>query len=94
MPFGGVAQVVGEVGERPCVAAEVAAGALGAAVAPLVEGEQASHDILESAAANGDDLIIVGHKGRKALERFLLGSVTVRVAHHAPCSVLSVRTSD
>lgn len=60
----------------------------------LIEGEKASQDILDTAEANGDDLIIVGHKGRKALQRFLLGSVTARVAHHAPCSVLSVRSNE
>jgi nucleotide-binding universal stress UspA family protein len=60
----------------------------------LIEGTQVSQDILDIAASDGTDLIIIGHKGRKALQRFLLGSVTERIAHHAPCSVLSVRTCD
>lgn len=60
----------------------------------LIEGEKSSQEILNIASANGADLIIVGHKGRKALQRFLLGSVTARIAHHAPCSVLSVRTDE
>jgi nucleotide-binding universal stress UspA family protein len=60
----------------------------------LVEGDKASQEIIDRATAGGDDLVVVGHKGRKALERFFLGSVTARIAHHAPCSVLSVRTRD
>lgn len=35
-------------------------------------------------------LIIVGHKGMNALERFLIGSVSSQVAAHAPCSVYVV----
>lgn len=60
----------------------------------LIEGTQVPQDILDIAASDGTDLIVIGHKGRKALQRFLLGSVTARIAHHAPCSVLSVRTCD
>ncbi len=60
----------------------------------LIEGTSTSQAILDVATSNGDDLIILGHKGKKAFERFLLGSVTARIAHHAPCSVLSVRGSD
>ena len=40
------------------------------------------------------DLVIIGHKGKRRLERFLRGSVTAHVAHHAPCSVLCVRSSN
>jgi nucleotide-binding universal stress UspA family protein len=35
--------------------------------------------------------VIVGATGRGAVERFLLGSVSNRVVHHAACSVLIVR---
>jgi nucleotide-binding universal stress UspA family protein len=37
------------------------------------------------------DLIIVGARGQNAAQRFLLGSVSDRVVHHAPCPVLVVR---
>ncbi len=38
------------------------------------------------------DLIVVGNRGLSAARRYLLGSVPGKVAHHAPCSVLIVRT--
>ena len=34
---------------------------------------------------------VVGHKGKGAIDRFLLGSATSRIAQHAECSVLAVR---
>ena len=47
--------------------------------------------ILDSAAKWPADLILVGSHGRRALDRFLLGSVSEAVARHAPCSVQIVR---
>jgi nucleotide-binding universal stress UspA family protein len=55
------------------------------------EGDPADA-ILDVAEERGADLIVVGHKGRTGARRFLLGSVPNRVSHHAPCSVLIVRT--
>ena len=43
--------------------------------------------------SNGSDLIVVGNKGMTGAKRFLLGSVPNKVSHHAPCSVLIVRTT-
>ncbi|MCW3013900.1 MAG: UspA domain protein [Solirubrobacterales bacterium] len=48
--------------------------------------------ILDVAEEQGADLIIVGNKGMTGAKRFLLGSVPNKVSHHAPCSVLIVRT--
>ena len=39
------------------------------------------------------DLIVVGNKGMTGARRYLLGSVPNNVSHHAPCSVIIVRTS-
>ncbi len=47
--------------------------------------------ILENAAEWPADLIVLGSHGRKGLQRFLLGSVSEAVAHHASCSVYIVR---
>jgi nucleotide-binding universal stress UspA family protein len=53
----------------------------------------AADAILDVAEEQGTDLIVVGHKGMTGATRFLLGSVPNKVSHHAPCSVLIVRTS-
>ena len=47
-------------------------------------------DVAETTDAN---LIVVGSKGMTGGRRFVLGSVPNRVSHHAPCSVMIVRTS-
>ncbi len=49
--------------------------------------------ILDVAEEQRSDLIVVGNKGMTGATRFLLGSVPNKVSHHAPCSVLIVRTS-
>jgi nucleotide-binding universal stress UspA family protein len=49
--------------------------------------------ILDVAEERDADLIIVGNKGMTGARRFLLGSVPNKVSHHAPCSVLIVRTT-
>jgi nucleotide-binding universal stress UspA family protein len=49
--------------------------------------------ILDVAEEREADLVIVGNKGMTGAKRFLLGSVPNKVSHHAPCSVLIVRTT-
>jgi nucleotide-binding universal stress UspA family protein len=49
--------------------------------------------ILDVAEENNADLIIVGNKGMTGAKRFLLGSVPNKVSHHAPCSVMIIRTT-
>jgi nucleotide-binding universal stress UspA family protein len=48
--------------------------------------------ILDVAEERGADLIVVGNKGMTGAKRFLLGSVPNKISHHAPCSVLIIRT--
>ena len=57
-----------------------------------VEGEPAEA-VLDVAEKTDADLIVVGNKGMTGARRFLLGSVPNNVSHHAPCSVLIVRTT-
>jgi nucleotide-binding universal stress UspA family protein len=56
------------------------------------EGEPADA-ILDVADEVKADLILVGNKGMTGARRFLLGSVPNKISHHAPCSVLIVRTT-
>ena len=57
-----------------------------------VEGHGDPADVIvEEAKEVSADLIIVGASGHSAPARALLGSVSTRVLHHAPCDVLVVR---
>jgi nucleotide-binding universal stress UspA family protein len=49
--------------------------------------------ILDVAEEKNADLIVVGNKGMSGAKRFLLGSVPNKVSHHAPCSVMIIRTT-
>ncbi|HET9104077.1 MAG TPA: universal stress protein [Solirubrobacteraceae bacterium] len=53
----------------------------------------AADAIVDVAEEQRCDLIVVGNKGMTGATRFLLGSVPNKVSHHAPCSVLIVRTT-
>ena len=56
------------------------------------EGDPADA-ILDVAEEKGADLIVVGNKGMTGAKRFLLGSVPNKISHHAPCSVMIIRTT-
>ena len=61
---------------------------LGATVeAVTIEKARVAHGLVEAAA--GADLLVVGSRGKHGARS--LGSVSERVAHEAPCSVLVVR---
>lgn len=49
--------------------------------------------LIDVARAHSAEMIVVGNKGMTGGRRFVLGSVPNRVSHHAPCSVLIVRTT-
>lgn len=57
----------------------------------LIVGPPA-RSIIEDAADWKADLIMMGSHGRGFWKRVYLGSVSSSVVHHAPCSVLVVRT--
>jgi len=52
----------------------------------------AADAIIDVAEEQRCDLVVVGNRGKTGAKRFLLGSVPNKVSHHAPCSVLIVRT--
>lgn len=57
----------------------------------IVEG-YAKEEVLKRAQTWPADLIVIGSHGRNAVQRLLLGSVSMGVLGAAPCSVLLVRT--
>ena len=73
--------------------AATAAEAAGLQVRTFARQGDPADAILDVAEEQHADLIVVGNKGMTGAKRFLLGSVPNRVSHHAPCSVLIIRTS-
>ena len=55
-----------------------------------LEGDPAD-TILDVAAEQKADLIAVGARGHTGLRRFMLGSVSSKLAHHTSTSLLIVR---
>jgi nucleotide-binding universal stress UspA family protein len=79
---------VQQAGREALERAQALAKAAGvAAESKLVEGSPAPAILGE---ARKDDLIVMGTHGRNSLAAFVLGSVTMRVLHEAPCPVLAV----
>ena len=73
--------------------AQDAASAAGIAAQTFARQGDPADAILDVAEETGADLIVVGNKGMTGAKRFLLGSVPNKVSHHAPCSVMIIRTS-
>lgn len=67
----------------------LAAGSPQTHVEPVVVQASVKSGILEYAANNQIDLIVIGRHGRHGLSR-LLGSVANSILHHASCDVLTV----
>ena len=57
----------------------------------ISEGDPAN-SIIEAAASESADMIIVGSHGRGSLARALIGSVSDQVVRRAPCPILVVRS--
>jgi len=55
-----------------------------------VIGGPAAKGIVTVAEDVGADLIVTGSRGRGAVTRAVLGSVSTEILHHAPCDVLVV----
>jgi nucleotide-binding universal stress UspA family protein len=64
----------------------------GIAVSFLVWEGEPGPSIVEAAASEQVDLIVVGSHGRNRMERMVLGSVSDHVSRNAACPVLIVRS--
>ena len=63
----------------------------GFAVEKHVKEGDAADSIIDVATENKAELIVVGARGATGLRRFMLGSVSGKLSHHAPTSLLIVR---
>ncbi len=63
----------------------------GVAFKRAVEKGAPAETIVAFAEQGKYDVIVIGSHGASAGERFLLGSVSDRVVHHAPCDVYVVK---
>lgn len=77
---------------RATQAVEAATDA-GVDATPHTREDNPADALIDVAEEIDADLIVVGNRGMTGARRFVLGSVPNRVSHHAPCSVLIVRTS-
>jgi nucleotide-binding universal stress UspA family protein len=68
-----------------------AAGTTGLNVRPLLKTGTPASTIADTAAEEGNDLIVIGTHGRTGLNRLVIGSVAERVVRIAPCPVLTVK---
>jgi len=62
-------------------------------VTTSVRDGSVGEEILAVAESWNADMILVGSHGRTGLQRFLLGSVSARIAEHAKCTVTIARSS-
>jgi nucleotide-binding universal stress UspA family protein len=77
--------------DRMLAEAEEALEASGLAVVLAQRGGDPATAILDAAEKTGCDLIVMGTRGLGTAERWLIGSVSDKVLHHAHCSVLVAR---
>lgn len=78
-------------GEKLLAHALTRLGESGVQVDTVVLNGPPAEGLAESAQAIGVDLVVVGSRGRGAVARMLLGSVTDRLVHICPKPVLVVR---
>lgn len=61
------------------------------AVREITKGGEPTRVVLDTVAATGADLVVLGTRGTGGLERLLLGSTAAAVVRHADASVLTCR---
>ena len=79
--------------ERQLTMLKDGAAATGVATKTAVITGRPAQSIVEHAASERCDLIVMGTHGRTGLSHAVMGSVAERVLRKAPCPVLTVRTN-
>lgn len=77
--------------DRQLTEAERALSPVGVSVALSAHAGDPATAILDTAEKEQVELIVIGTRGLGAAERWLIGSVSDKVLHHAHCSVLVAR---
>ena len=77
--------------ERLLVEARTALAREGIAASTVAVDGDAGAALVDAAQAVEASVVVVGTRGRSRLAKTLLGSVSTRVVHDAPCDVLVVR---
>jgi nucleotide-binding universal stress UspA family protein len=80
-----------EPGHRLVESAAARLEQAGYAVEPVFKIGHPADEIIKFAERRQSDLVVTGARGRGAIARFLLGSVSTRLVQHSHCSVLVVR---
>jgi nucleotide-binding universal stress UspA family protein/GNAT superfamily N-acetyltransferase len=88
-------RTAGAAGRATAALEDATAAARGAGLDAVTHARRGNAaDALVAVALDADaDLVVVGNRGMTGVARHLLGSVPDRLSHHAPCSVLIVRTT-
>jgi len=81
-----------QIAERRAAVRTFVWSTVGADSAEIVvrEGTDAKDEILKEAGTDGASMIVMGTHGRSGIDHVLLGSITERVLHKAPCAILVV----
>ena len=77
--------------EKVFASAREAIGEIGAEIQEEIIAGPAGDAIVEHAESTPGAMIVIGSRGMGTLREMLLGSVSQRVLHHAPCPVTVVR---
>lgn len=85
-----VVEILETDGKRALEDVRERAEAAGVKVRTHQERGSPAEIVLSTAAAKGADLVVLGTRGRRGLDRFLLGSVTDRVLRQSPTPVVVV----
>jgi len=60
----------------------------------VIDQQSVNSTLLDQAAANGADLLVIGRRGRANIRDFLLGSTAERILRELETSLLAVRAAD